>query len=172
MQFVGDAVRHRRAYSKSLCFHCRNTAAAFPFPALSFSAATYIHTVNRNTFSGTGTPTKRTQRTPTTQPNQIGDAIARPADDLFDDDALLEELDMLEEADLEEQLLAPPAVPTARPSAPQAVQQPSAAESKVDVPAGYDLPSVPSSTPVSAPVAVEEDEDARALRELEASMAM
>ncbi|CAN0397556.1 unnamed protein product, partial [Ectocarpus fasciculatus] len=47
---------------------------------------------------------------------QIGDAIARPADDLFDDDALLEELDMLEEAYLEEQLLAPPAVPTARPA--------------------------------------------------------
>eukprot|EP00752_Nemacystus_decipiens_P001243 g1242.t1 len=101
---------------------------------------------------------------------QIGDAIARPADDLFDDDALLEELDMLEEADLEEQLLAPPAVPTARPAAPQAVQQPSVAESKV--PSGYDLPSVPSNTPVTAPVAVEEDEDARALRELEASMAM
>lgn len=71
---------------------------------------------------------------------------------------------MLEEADLEEQLLAPPAVPTARPAAP------SVAESKV--PEGYDLPSVPSNTPVSAPVAVEEDEDARALRELEASMAM
>ena len=106
----------------------------------------------------------------TTIETQIGDAIARPADDLFDDDALLEELDMLEEADLEEQLLAPPAVPTARPAAPQAVQQPSVAESKV--PAGYDLPSVPSNTPVSAPVAVEEDEDARALRELEASMAM
>ncbi|CAN0029220.1 unnamed protein product [Ectocarpus fasciculatus] len=101
---------------------------------------------------------------------QIGDAIARPADDLFDDDALLEELDMLEEADLEEQLLAPPAVPTARPAAPQGVEQPAVAESKV--PEGYDLPSVPSTTPVSAPVAVEEDEDARALRELEASMAM
>lgn len=101
---------------------------------------------------------------------QIGDAIARPADDLFDDDALLEELDMLEEADLEEQLLAPPAVPTARPAAPQGVQQPSVAETKV--PVGYDLPSVPTGAPSSTPVGLEEDEDARALRELEASMAL
>lgn len=77
---------------------------------------------------------------------------------------------MLEEADLEEQLLAPPAVPTARPAAPEGVPQPSVAESKV--PVGYDLPAVPSSAPVNAPAAVEEDEDARALRELEASMAL
>lgn len=92
---------------------------------------------------------------------QIGEAIARPAEDLFDDDALLEELDMLEEAELEEQLLAPPAVPTARPSP--------AISDYSTVP---ELPSVPTGTPSRVPVAVEEDEDARALRELEASMAM
>lgn len=96
---------------------------------------------------------------------KIGDAIARPADDLFDDDALLEELEGLEEADLEEQLLAPPSVPTSRPAAPQV------AESKVP---DYELPSVPAGAPVATPVSapIDEDEDARALRELEASMAM
>lgn len=77
---------------------------------------------------------------------------------------------MLEEAGLEEQLLETPSIPVSRPAAPQAVQQPSVAETKV--PVGYDLPSVPSGAPVSAPVAAEEDEDARALRELEASMAL
>lgn len=62
---------------------------------------------------------------------QIGDAIARPADDLFDDDDLLEELDMLEEAGLEEDLLSAPSIPTSRPAAPAAVERPPVAESKV-----------------------------------------
>ncbi|CAM9116109.1 unnamed protein product [Ascophyllum nodosum] len=95
---------------------------------------------------------------------QIGEAIARPAEDLFDDDALLEELEMLEESELEEQLLAPPAVPTTRPAAPERAEQTSIPE----------LPSVPTGEPsrMPVPVAVEEDEDARALRELEASMAL
>lgn len=97
---------------------------------------------------------------------QIGDAIARPAEDLFDDDALLEELDMLEEKGLEEQLLAPPAVPTARPAGVPSADAAAKQE--------YDLPSVPTGAPVSTPVAVPEaeDEDAKALRELEASMAL
>jgi Snf7 len=43
--------------------------------------------------------------------DQIGDAIARPADGLFDDDDLLAELAMMEEADMEDQLLSTPAIP-------------------------------------------------------------
>lgn len=78
---------------------------------------------------------------------------------------------MLEEAGLEEELLSAPSIPTARPAAPTAIEQPSVAESKV--PVGLDLPNVPSGVPVSRPaVPVEEDEDAKALRELEASMAL
>ena len=79
---------------------------------------------------------------------------------------------MLEETDIEEQLLETEAAPTARPAAPHRVKQPSGAASKVSV--GHDLPLAPSNAPVSAAVCKvpEDDVDARALRELEASMAM
>ncbi len=90
--------------------------------------------------------------------------------DIFDDDALLEELDMLGEAGPEDQLLPPPTVPAPRPAAPQGVEKPSAAAPKVAV--GYDLPLVPSNAPVSPAVVPENDVDARALQELEASMAV
>lgn len=107
---------------------------------------------------------------PIVSKNQIGNAIARPVGDLFDDDALLEELNMLEEDDPEQLLLAPPAVPVAHPAAPQGVDKPSAAASKVAV--GYDLPLVPSNTPVNPAEVPENEVDVRALRELEASMTM
>ncbi|CAM9332096.1 unnamed protein product, partial [Chrysoparadoxa australica] len=97
--------------------------------------------------------------------DQIGEAIGRPAEELYDDDELLEELNMLEEADLEEQLLSTPAVPTEGlglklPQAPTTTPLP-------------EMPAAPTSIP-SAPAAAAtaEDEDARALRELEASMAL
>lgn len=98
---------------------------------------------------------------------QIGDAIGRPAEDLFDDDDLMKELEELQGEDLEEQLLAPPAIPVTRPVTVPA--QPVAEEK-----ATYELPTVPTGVPESKPLAVAEpeDEDAKALRELEASMAV
>lgn len=97
---------------------------------------------------------------------QIGDAIGRPAEDLFDDDDLMKELEELQGEDLEEQLLAPPAIPVTRPVTVPA--QPVAEEK------AYDLPTVPTGVPESKPLAIAEpeDEDAKALRELEASMAV
>ncbi|KAG5177041.1 Snf7-domain-containing protein [Tribonema minus] len=108
--------------------------------------------------------------------DQIGEAIARPAEGLFDDDDLLAELGAMEEAEMEETLLAAPAVPARPPSAamaagsptlvvPGGARQPVAAGSGSS---GMDLPSVPTGD-VRVPAA-EEDEDLRALRELEASM--
>lgn len=93
--------------------------------------------------------------------DQIGDAIGRPAEGVFDDEELLQELNMMEEADMEEQLLSTPAVP----------QKGAAAAAPT-----MEMPSVPAGAP-RVPVAaashpVEEDEDLRALRELEASMAL
>ncbi|CAM9985591.1 unnamed protein product [Discosporangium mesarthrocarpum] len=95
---------------------------------------------------------------------QIGDAIARPAEDLFDDDALLEELDGLEKAELEEQLLQPPAIPSTAPTKVVTPEMPAAPTGQI-----YPAPEVPTRVPT---VAVAEDEDARALRELEESMAL
>eukprot|EP01084_Bolivina_argentea_P313834 543527_1 len=92
--------------------------------------------------------------------DQIGEAISRPAEDLFDDDELLEELEEMEAAGLEEQLLQAPPMKV-KPVESQKVQ---ATESQLP-----ELPDVPSTIPA---VAVEEDEDAKALRELEASMAV
>lgn len=94
---------------------------------------------------------------------QIGDAIGRPAGELFDDDDLMEELKELEEAGIEEQILASPAVPEGRPAVAERKEV-----------ADYDLPAVPMGAPASTPAAVSEpeDEDAKALRELEASMSL
>lgn len=100
--------------------------------------------------------------------DQIGDAIARPADGLFDDDDLLAELNMMEEADLEDQLLSTPAIPQKGGR----VQEPVAGEAAPTM-RNEDLPAAPSGAPRPRPAApVEEDEDMKALRELEASMAM
>lgn len=88
--------------------------------------------------------------------DQISDAISRPAADLFEDDELLAELQELEEQDLEEQLLQSPSVPTKV-----------VAEARLP-----DMPTVPSGAVASANVEEEEDEDAKALRELQAEMAL
>lgn len=100
--------------------------------------------------------------------DQIGDAIGRPAEGVFDDEELLAELNMMEEADMEEQLLSTPAVPQTGSAA--AVASPAAAPTMEmpAVPSG--APRVPAAAKASKPV--EEDEDLRALRELEASMAL
>ncbi len=80
--------------------------------------------------------------------NEISEAIGRPVEDsAFDDEDLLNELNELEEADLEEQMLSEPKVAT------------------------LNMPDAPSGLPEKA-VAEEEDEDEKALRELEASLAV
>jgi charged multivesicular body protein 4A/B len=81
--------------------------------------------------------------------NEISEAIGRPVDgDTYDEDELLGELNMLEEEDLEDQLLTP------------AVAAPAPKLNLPDAPIGG-LESKEA-----------EDEDERALRELEASLAM
>jgi len=86
------------------------------------------------------------------QANEISQAIGQPIDGQeFDDEELLGELNELEELDLEEQMLSEPGASldmpdAAMPSAPKGGLQPAKA--------------------------AEEDEDEKALRELEASLAM
>ena len=83
--------------------------------------------------------------------DEIGAAISAPANDVLGDDDLLAELNELEELELESQLLDAPVIPAAPlPSVP------------------LDMPAAPTALP--APPA--EDADAKALRELEAMMAM
>lgn len=80
--------------------------------------------------------------------DEISQAIAGSANDALNDEDLLNELNELEELELEEQLLEAPALPAA--PTPQ-----------------LDLPAVPTQ-----PVRQEEDADLKALKELEAAMAM
>ncbi|KAJ8612212.1 hypothetical protein CTAYLR_002904 [Chrysophaeum taylorii] len=88
------------------------------------------------------------------QADEISQAISAPANDVLDDDDLLNELNELEELELESQLLEAPAIPAA--PTPQ-----------------LDLPAVPTTQPAEkVPVADQEDADMKALRELEASMAL
>jgi len=89
------------------------------------------------------------------QANDIAAAISAPANAVLDDEDLLNELNELEELELESQLLEAPAVPA-------------------DAHAALNLPAVPTATPhVEQPVAeATEDADTKALRELEAAMAM
>merc|ERR1719258_177759 len=66
----------------------------------------------------------------------IATALGQPLDDaLEDDDALLDELNMMEQDDLEDKLLNPPAVPTSTPvgAAEDAFEMPSAPTSAVQV---------------------------------------
>lgn len=87
------------------------------------------------------------------QANEISEAISAPANDVLDDDDLLNELNDLEEQELESQLLEAPAIPATHTPA-------------------LDLPAVPT-TALSEPAQEEEeDPDLKALRELEASMAI
>ncbi|KAJ1461385.1 Snf7-domain-containing protein [Pelagophyceae sp. CCMP2097] len=85
--------------------------------------------------------------------NEIAAAISAPANDVLNDEDLLNELNELEELELEAQLLDAPQIPS-RP-----------------MPELYDLPVPPTKLPASR-VAETEDADLRALRELEAQMAM
>jgi len=80
--------------------------------------------------------------------NEISEAIGRPVDDVFDEDELLSELNELEEQDLEEQLLSEP---------------------KADA-TPFNMPDAPMGG-LTKDVAEEEEEE-KALRELEASLAM
>lgn len=90
---------------------------------------------------------------------QISEVLSRGlgGQDLMDEEDLLAELAEMEQEELTSTLLEVPRVPTG-------------------LPAGLDLPEAPIGRPaarVAAPAAAaEEDEDARVLRELEASMAM
>eukprot|EP00622_Pseudochattonella_farcimen_P006126 FR741883.1.p2 GENE.FR741883.1~~FR741883.1.p2 ORF type:complete len:170 (+),score=34.45 FR741883.1:71-511(+) len=85
----------------------------------------------------------------------IATALGQPLDDaLEDDDALLEELNEMEELELEDKLLNPPSVPTTAP--------PGAAEVEP-----LDMPSAPTS---AVQVEGAEEDELAALRELEASM--
>lgn len=88
------------------------------------------------------------------QANEISEAISAPANDVLDDEDLLNELNELEELELESQLLEAPAIPAQAAVVPQ-----------------LDLPAVPVTQPKPAAVE-EEDPDLKALRELEASMAI
>ncbi|GMI21205.1 hypothetical protein TeGR_g3204 [Tetraparma gracilis] len=86
------------------------------------------------------------------QANEISQAIGQPVDGAeFDEDELLSELNELEENDLEEAMLSKPGA------------------AALDMPA-YALPSAPAGGLQAK--GVEEDEDEKALRELEASLAM
>lgn len=87
------------------------------------------------------------------QANEISAAISAPANDVLNDEDLLNELNEMEELELESQLLDTPAIPTTAP------------------PQQLDLPLPPTATP-QPPVATDEDADMKALRELEAAMAM
>jgi len=79
----------------------------------------------------------------------ISEAISRPGQELFDDEELLNELAELDALEMEEQMLQTPKVPETV----------------------FNLPSAPKTAIVSNNnVDVQETEDERALRELEASM--
>jgi len=85
--------------------------------------------------------------------NEISEAISAPANDVLNDDDLLNELNELEELELESQLLDAPPIPVAPlPLAP--------------TPA---MPEAPTTLPTPP---AQEDADMAALRELEAAMAM
>eukprot|EP00633_Aureoumbra_lagunensis_P003132 CAMPEP_0197287402 /NCGR_PEP_ID=MMETSP0890-20130614/3705_1 /TAXON_ID=44058 ORGANISM="Aureoumbra lagunensis, Strain CCMP1510" /NCGR_SAMPLE_ID=MMETSP0890 /ASSEMBLY_ACC=CAM_ASM_000533 /LENGTH=151 /DNA_ID=CAMNT_0042756987 /DNA_START=318 /DNA_END=773 /DNA_ORIENTATION=- len=84
------------------------------------------------------------------QANDIAEAISAPANQVLDDEDLLNELNELEELELESQLLDAPAVPAT----------------------AIDLPDVPTATPEIPVQQNQEDADTKALRELEAAMAL
>mmetsp|Transcript_6978 Transcript_6978/g.7323 ORF Transcript_6978/g.7323 Transcript_6978/m.7323 type:complete len:231 (+) Transcript_6978:27-719(+) len=91
--------------------------------------------------------------------NQISEAISRPAEDMYDEDELLAELDGLED-ELESELSAVPQQPIKQNIAP-------AQPAQVPAQSVFNFPQVPSNVPTFAH---EETEDEAALRELQASM--
>jgi charged multivesicular body protein 4 len=85
--------------------------------------------------------------------NSISEAISRPGRDIFDDEDLLNELAELEALDAEEKMLSNPTITNATTESV------------------FKLPSVPTSGIVSKTQAiVEESEEERSLKELQASM--
>jgi len=104
--------------------------------------------------------------------NEIGDAISRPAQEMFDDEDLLAELKDLEELGVEEELLAAPIAPKRTPAAAPAIAYP-----------GYELPDAPDGLPIAPNGSVHlkpapriqgdiDDDDLEALRELAAELAI
>jgi charged multivesicular body protein 4A/B len=87
--------------------------------------------------------------------DQISDAITRPAQDMFDDDELLAELEELEE--LERQEMQAPVIPAAKASQPAHTST-----------ASHDLLSSLPEAPST--IIVHESEEEAALRALQASM--
>eukprot|EP00612_Vaucheria_litorea_P004388 CAMPEP_0171463184 /NCGR_PEP_ID=MMETSP0945-20130129/6941_1 /TAXON_ID=109269 /ORGANISM="Vaucheria litorea, Strain CCMP2940" /LENGTH=153 /DNA_ID=CAMNT_0011989895 /DNA_START=326 /DNA_END=787 /DNA_ORIENTATION=+ len=95
--------------------------------------------------------------------NEIADAISRPANSIYEDEDLADELENLEKEMLDEQILEVPSVPhTYEQKLPEAQQLPAQQLNMPNVP-NKDIP-----TKVSAQA--EEDEDEKALRELQADM--
>ena len=90
--------------------------------------------------------------------NQISEAISRPAEDMYDEEELMAELEGLED-ELEAELSAASAAP-AKPvqAAPQQTTAPAQSV--------FNFPQVP----VNQPISQQETEDEAALRELQASM--
>lgn len=78
----------------------------------------------------------------------ISEAISRPGQELFDDEELLNELAELDALEMEEQMLQTPKLPETV----------------------FNLPNVPNTTIQAGKNVVEETDDEKALRELEASM--
>jgi len=89
---------------------------------------------------------------------EIGNVLARGlgGDDIMEDDELLAEFNELEQEELQSTLFKVPDVPAGLPADGEALN----------------MPEAPSGQPAAAAAEEEEDEDARVLRELEASMAM
>jgi len=85
--------------------------------------------------------------------DEVSAAISAPANDVLNEDDLLNELNEMEELELESQLLDAPPIP--------AMPLPVASDPTLD------LPAPPTNIPAQA-----EDADMKALRELEAAMAM
>mmetsp|Transcript_35474 Transcript_35474/g.57937 ORF Transcript_35474/g.57937 Transcript_35474/m.57937 type:complete len:238 (+) Transcript_35474:116-829(+) len=98
--------------------------------------------------------------------NEIGEAISRPAQELFEDEELLDELRELEELGVEEDLLAAPAAPARAPPAAAAVAE----EAKQPA---YDLPAAPTGAVAASAIQGDVDaDDLDALRALEAELAV
>ena len=92
--------------------------------------------------------------------DEIAKVIAAPADDVFEDEDLLNELQLLEESELESQLLETPAIPTE-----PAVQRRDAE------PVLPDLPAVPTNPVSAVAVTGEADDDDLKVRERRARVA-
>lgn len=103
--------------------------------------------------------------------DQISDAISRPAQDLFDDEELMNELAELEELELDEQLMAAPAAAPARTPASVSASASTAATLPAAPTSVFNLPTAPtSSIAASSAATAQESEEEAALRELQASM--